>query len=147
MVVIHRHATNLNPSTLLLRAKKTIGLGHTISEFLLIVSLSHQSLLTILNTLNKMDTLPTHEHISKIHTELHQDLTEMIAPTSRTMAEVVHNIWLSASLHLDKEPQLHADTAGDVRWAKHFYFSCSEKMCYFNFAQITNPNITCSKVM
>ena len=115
MVVIHRYATNLNPSTLLLRAKKTIGLGHTISEFLLIVSLSHQSLLTILNTLNKMDTLPTREHTNKIRTELHRDLTEMTEPTSRIMAEAGHNIWLSASQHPDKEQQLHADIAEDAR--------------------------------
>ena len=115
MVVTHRHATNLNHSTLLLRAKMTIGLGHTISAFLLIVSLSHQSLLTTLNTLNKMDTLPTHEHTSKIRTELHRDLTETTEPTSRIMAEADHNTWLSASQHLDKERQLHADIAEDAR--------------------------------
>ena len=115
MVVTHRHATNLNPSTPRHRAKKTKGLEHTISEFLQTASIFHQSHLTTLNTPNKMDTLPTHEHISKIHTELHQDLTEMIEPTSRTMAEVVHNIWLSASPHPDKELQLHAGTAEDAR--------------------------------
>lgn len=115
MVVTHRLATNLNRNTLLHQAKKTTGLEHTISESLQIASLSPQYLLTTLNTLNRTDTLRTHEHTSKIHTEPHQDLTEMIVPTSKTTAEVVHNTWLSASLHLDKEPQLHADTAGDVR--------------------------------
>ena len=115
MVVTHRLATNLNRNTLLHQAKKTTGLEHTISESLQIASLSPQYLLTTLNTLNRTDTLRTHEHTSKIHTEPHQDLTEMIVPTSKTTAEVVHNTWLSASLHLDKAPQLHADTAGDVR--------------------------------
>jgi hypothetical protein len=115
VVVIHRLATNRNRNTLLHQAKKTTGLEHTISESLQIASLFPQSLLTTLNTLNRTDTLQTHEHTNKIHTELHQDLTEMIVPTNKITAELVHNIWLSANLHLDKEPQLRADTAGDVR--------------------------------
>jgi hypothetical protein len=115
VVVIHRHATNLNRNTLLHQVKKMTGLGPTTSEFLQIASLFPRSPLTTLNTPNKMVILRTPEHTSKIHTELHQDLTEMTEPTSKIMAEEVHNIWLSASLHLDKEPQLHADTAGDVR--------------------------------
>jgi hypothetical protein len=115
VVVIHRRATNLNLNTLLLQAKKMIGLELTISEFLQTVSLFHQSLLTTLNTPNKMVTLPIREHTNKIHIELLQDLTEMTEAISRIMVEVVHNIWLLASLPPDKEPQLHADIAEDAR--------------------------------
>jgi hypothetical protein len=62
-----------------------------------------------------MDTLPIHAHTNKIHTELHLALIGMTEATSRIMGEVVHNIWLSASPHQDKERQLHADIAGDAR--------------------------------
>jgi hypothetical protein len=62
-----------------------------------------------------MDTLPIREHTNKIHTGLLPDLTGMTEAISKTMAEVVHSIWLSASLHRDKEQQLHADIAGDAR--------------------------------
>lgn len=64
---------------------------------------------------NKMDTHRIHEHTSKIRTELLQDLIETTGPISKIMAEVVHNIWLLASLPLGKERRLHADTAEDVR--------------------------------
>jgi hypothetical protein len=62
-----------------------------------------------------MDTLPIHEHTNKIHTELLLDLIGMTEAISKITAEVVHSIWLSASPRRDKEPQLHADTAGDAR--------------------------------
>jgi hypothetical protein len=115
VVVIHHHAINLNPSILLHPAKKTIGQEHTISEFPPTVSPFPRSHLTTLNTPNKMVTLQTHVHTSKIRTEPLRDLTEMTGLTSKIMAEEVHNIWPSASLLLDKEQPLHADTAEDVR--------------------------------
>jgi hypothetical protein len=62
-----------------------------------------------------MDTLLIREHTNKIHTGLLPDLTGMTEAISKIMAEVVHSIWLSASLHRDKEQQLHADIAGDAR--------------------------------
>lgn len=115
MVVIHRRATNLNLNTLLLQAKKMIELEHTTSEFLQTASLFHQSLLTTLNTPNKMVTLPIHEHTNKIHIDHLRDLTEMTEAISRIMAGAAHSIWLLASLPPDKEPQLHADIAEDAR--------------------------------
>jgi hypothetical protein len=62
-----------------------------------------------------MGTLPIHEHTNKILTELHRDLIETTEPTSRIIAALVHNTWLSASPHLDKEQQLHAGIAEDAR--------------------------------
>jgi hypothetical protein len=70
-----------------------------------------------LNTPNKTGTLRIHGHTNKIRTELHQDLTETTVPTRRIMEEEDPNIWLSASLHPDKERRLHADIAEDARFA------------------------------
>ena len=113
--MVIRHETSLNRSIRLHQVKKTIGLEHIISAVLQTVLRFHQSRPTTLNTPNRMDTLLIHVHTNKIHTGLLPDLTGMTEAISKTMAEVVHSIWLSASLHRDKEQQLHADIAGDAR--------------------------------
>jgi hypothetical protein len=116
-VVTTRHATNLNRSIPLPRVKKMIELEHTTSVLLQIALRSHPFRHTTLNTLSRMGILQIHAHTSKIHTELPQDLTGMTEDISKIMAEVVRNIWLLASPHRDKEQQLHADIAGDARFA------------------------------
>jgi len=115
VVVTHRRATNLNPNILPRQAKKTIGLEHTTSESLQIALPFLQFRPTTLNTPNRMATLLIHGHTNKIRTDLHQDLTETTEPTSRIMEEEAHNTWLSASPHLGKGRQLHADIAEDAR--------------------------------
>lgn len=118
VVVVIRLLANKSLDTHLLQARKTNGeLTISAPTAMLPCHQCHTNLNTanqqtgILQDRNQTDTLQVREAIlHKTHIG-----NRPLEATSKTMAEVDRNIWLSASQHRAKEQQLHAGIAGDER--------------------------------
>jgi hypothetical protein len=116
-VAIHRRATNPSLNILLRQAKKMIVPEHiTHVCHQAVASLYLQFHNTTLNTPRRRMAIPRiHAHTNKTPIDPTRDHIEMTEATSKIMAEVVRNRWLSPSPRRDNEPQLLADIAEEER--------------------------------